>query len=151
MMTTTLLTEEDHQSKTYSTGNLVNWSSRVLSPAQKKQVRDETLVLGRFNPKFDIVAGQVHLKQTKVIYYLDYLKDSRHIVLPKNPEFLDWIGMYHEQNAACLNMTNYNKQNVTVYGNGQRIMGYDEPLICDIEFLALKLTFTGDLNGWVIT
>ena len=151
MMTTTLLTEEDHQSKTYSTGNLVNWSSRVLSPAQKKQVRDETLVLGRFNPKFDIVAGQVHLRQTKVIYYLDYLKDSRHIVLPKNPEFLDWIGMYPEQNAACLDLTNYEKQNLTVYGNGCRIMGFDEPLIWDIECLSLKLTFTGDRNGWVIT
>lgn len=100
-MTTTLLTEEDHQSKTYSTGNLVNWSSRVLSPTQKKQVRDETLVLGRFNPKFDTVAGQVHLRQTKVIYYLDYIRGSRQIVLPKNPEFLDW-GWYVPRTKFCL-------------------------------------------------
>jgi hypothetical protein len=30
-------------------------------------------------------------------------------------------------------------------------MGLDEPLLCDMPFMSLRLTFLGDVDGWVIT
>ena len=154
MFNTVLLTGENEYSRDYSTAPVKNFlkEKSVLKPAMKfkTQVEESRRVFGHENFRFS--DGKVFLTRSNDIYWLEHVKENRDIVLPKDPKFLDWVTLYHEQHTIALHLTSNNKRgDIKIYGEGSRIMGYDEPLVCDMDFLSLKFIYVNDIEGWVIT
>ena len=69
----------------------------------------------------------------------------------KNIQLFDWVSLFYEQTTALTKLSNEALTKINIRGNGNRIMGLDEPLYCDMPFISLRLTFLGDVDGWVIT
>lgn len=94
--------------------------------------------------------GSVELLEKNFIYILEHIPHNRDIILPKNPNYLDWIMLAHDQDNTIFKLTIDKSDNIIIRGNGNRIMGYDEHLMCDIDFLSIKLVFLGSTEGWVL-
>jgi len=153
MFNSILLVGENENSRDYSASPVkqVIKKKKILTPEMelKTIVEENNRTAGHGNFRFS--DGKVFL-QANDIYWLEHLKDTRDIVLPKKPNFLDWVTLYHEQHTIALHLTKNNKRgNITIYGEGSRIMGYNEPLVCDVDFLSLKFIYVNDIEGWVIT
>jgi len=154
MFNTVLLIGEQEHSRDYSAHPVNSFikDKNIITPKMKLKTDVEQSVRTSNHESFNFSAGKVFLTRVNDIYWIEHLKDTRDIVLPKNPKFLDWITLYHEQHTIALYLTKNNKRgNITIYGEGSRIMGYDEPLVCDMDFLSLKLIYVNDIEGWVIT
>lgn len=146
MINTVLLHNEAENFKDFNYSNVVNLTHKVVKSA--------AVDISRFNdtyfaPNFEFTSGNVYL-EPNTVFCIEYINEKRDLVLPKNPKPLDWVSLWHEQHTVIFDLTNVNKRPIKLYGNGSRIMGLDEPLICDIEFQTLKLTFLNDIEGWVI-
>lgn len=154
MLNTVLLVGEQEHSRDYSASPVKNVlkEKNIITPQMEFKTTIEQAERARNHESFRFSDGKVFLERTNDIYWLEHLKDTRDIVLPKNPKFLDWVTLYHEQHTIALYLTKTNKRgNIKIYGEGSRIMGYDEPLVCDMDFLSLKFIYVNDIEGWVIT
>ena len=154
MFNTVLLVGENEFSRDYSASPVksIIREKRVLTPKMQLKTIVEENSRTRGHTTFRFSDGKVFLDQANEIYWIEHLKDTRDIVLPKKPKFLDWVTLYHEQHTIALHLTKNNKRgNIKIYGEGSRIMGYDEPLVCDMDFLSLKFIYVNDIEGWVIT
>lgn len=134
--------------KEFSSSKVVNLTHKKLNNTlyTKIKARDKQQW---FAPNFDFEFGYVDLAPN-VVYCIKYINENRDLVLPKKPNHTDWVSLWHEQTTVIKNLTMENKRPIKIYGNGQRIMGLDEPLICDVEFQTLKLVFLDDVQGWII-
>jgi hypothetical protein len=95
--------------------------------------------------------GSVYLKESNQFYNMEHIVHKTDLILPKDIHINDWIVLLYEQQTTA-KLVSYEKITpIKIYGNGRRIMGLDEPLICDMPFMSLRLTFLGDIEGWVVT
>lgn len=153
MLKTVLLTNENAEFKDYCALNVDYLNNeKFLRPKQK--IFNDIMIKrqGRINcPNFYFTKNEVFLKKTNEIYNIEYIPYSNDIVLPKKIQLLDWVVLFYEQTTSMLSVSHEALAKIKIFGNGQRIMGLDEPLICDLPFMSLRLTFLGDVDGWVVT
>lgn len=154
MLHTTFLDkiDRDFASRTFTSRNVINLAETKLNPHRYSSINSNVVgaaIEGRFRP-FEFTKGGVELKETNFIYDMELLPERTDLVLPKNPNLNDWVLLWYNQDTISNNFYNEVKQNIKIYGNGRRIMGYDEPLLCDVAFLTLRLTFIGNIEGWVV-
>lgn len=146
MFNTVFLKDENDFSKAYKSKTIVNQKVN-------KQYLTNSIVNSALNWNFDYFSfssGRVELNRTNFIYFLEYMPEKSDIILPKNPNLMDWVLLCHNTFDMAFNL-NFDKiTKMKIYGNSNRIMGFDEPLICDMQFASLRLTFGGDIDGWII-
>lgn len=150
MIKTTFLTNEDY--------NFKEFRSISSSYAQNEKFYDfkqkfftEVFEKTRQIDLFYIKKGEVFLRKVNQIYCLDYLPYNADIVLPKPENIHDWVVLHYEQTTSSTVLSLERKGAIKIRGGGKRIMGLDEHLVCDMQFLSLRLTFLGDVDGWVVT
>jgi hypothetical protein len=129
----------------------LGYNKIILSQDQAKNQKSEINFSTWFrNAYVSFSNGALELIDKNYIYCLEYMPESKDIILPKNPFPMDWVVLYYDlMNGVDLSSQRVAKLNI--YGNGKRIMGFDEPLKCDMQFLSLKLTFVEEQSGWVVT
>lgn len=148
MITTTFFTDQDESSKTYKSLNVSEVSGKYISR--------NLLDIASFNelPRarhFNNYGGRTFIDNVNTVYYLDYVKGTCDIVLPKNPKPQNWVVLLYRPIVTFEDFNIDTTSHIKVYGNGKRIMNLDEPLFCDVQFASLRLTFIDDINGWIIT
>lgn len=151
MIKTAILKKEDEHVKTYSHMDVENISRRVLKPSDKFKFVPDLLSKTKNPHMFWFNNGDVQLKNVNEIYCIDHINDNADLILPGSPKPNDWILLFYEQTTMILNVSHDSSSRIRINGNGERIMGYDEPLVCDIAFSSLRLTFIDKMNGWVLT
>lgn len=77
-------------------------------------------------------------------YFIDTTIGPITVSLPLNPTIGDTVKI-----ADIIG--NFDTNNVTVWGNGNKIMGLSENMTLCSKYLALTYTFSDITNGWVIT
>ena len=159
MIRTTLMTDRDEYGKGFSHLDIFQKSSKRLTAKNRffmvRDLTSKTRNLHDFNPASD----KVHLYETNEIYHLVHIlsrpsnkrADNVDIVLPKVKNITDWVVLFYDQDQSIYSVFDDNFSKIKLYGNGSRIMGYDEPLICDVPFMSLRLTYVNDVDGWIIT
>ena len=153
-MQTALLLDQDENSKTYVKINPLDFSNFQLQDKKILNTISDIQTLrapgSLIKYWFTFSDGSVELLETNFFYCLEYLKLSKDIILPKKPKMYDWVVLFYDQVEMALSIELGANDKLKIYGNGNRIMGYDEPLICDMQFSHLKLMFIDDMNGWII-
>jgi len=150
MITTRLLVNADQGYRQYS-GNGISRNIR-----KKLNLRDNSAhvglagFLGR-HCLFSIDNGMVDLDDVNFLYNLDYIPYKSDLRLPKDPQPGDWISLYYNQEDMALKLNFDQTTMIKIHGRGNRIMGYDEPLVCDMQFSSLKLLFVDTTQGWVLS
>lgn len=150
MIKTTFLTNEGNNFKEFKLIKPEYYSKNKFNNFKNKFINDVFTSNLNFN-LFHIERGEIFLKQTNQIYCLDFIPYSSDIILPKHIQLNDWIILYYEQTTSATCVSNDKITKIKIHGNGHRIMGFDEPLLCDMPFMTLRMTFLGDIDGWVVT
>jgi hypothetical protein len=152
MFGTTLLKKEDYNFKEFSTDRPNYTKQRKFDKAKIRLISDVQAMNGFIScPNFYFSDGSVYLQSPNTVYSLEYIPYNTDLILPKNIQLFDWISLFYEQTTALTKLSNEALTKINIRGNGNRIMGLDEPLYCDMPFISLRLTFLGDVDGWVIT
>jgi hypothetical protein len=152
MFKTTLLKKEDYNYKDFSSIDPDYKKQNKFNKAKLRLVSDVQKMNGFIScPNFYFTDGSVYLKEPNTVYSLEYIPYNTNLILPKNIQLFDWIGLFYEQTTALTKLSHEALTKINIRGNGNRIMGLDEPLYCDMPFISLRLTFLGDVDGWVIT
>ena len=157
MFRTQFLFDENEGIKGFSGLNVFSLSSKRVTPLIRRKVFND-ITSGGFNSKtavgiqmFSFSNGSVELKKTNELYCLEHLPLSTDLLLPKNPKLMDWVVLFYEQTTILDNVSHDRLTKIKIRGNGQRIMGLDEHLLCDMPFMSLRLVFLGDIDGWVVS
>lgn len=153
MINTVFLSEHsDKGSKSFSRLlKIPSVLSQKLSLSERKQIHSEVTSQNRVFENFSIKSGRVYLNSTNYIFSMEHVPGNVDIVLPKAKKMLDWIVLWYDQDRTIHDVSFDNHSKIKIYGNGSRIMGLDEPLICDMPFMSLRLTYISDADGWVVT
>lgn len=148
---------------TDQTDNYLEFKNATVLPATYKKlnfqdkftvVRD---ILDNTNKikMFDVSSGDVYLKHSNSIYCMEYMPHNCDIVLPANPKRLDWVVLHYEPGTVAgkfkINDMKTHVQKWVIRAKKERIMGLDENLVCDMPFIALRLTYIDKEDGWVVT
>lgn len=155
MFKTQFLTKEDTGFKQFKSLNVFDLTSKKISLDSRKQVFAE-IQHNLFSSRAfcNISKGALNLPFANQIYFMEYLPHNCDLILPKAININDWVVLSYDQTTMALDITleKSRKQTFKLYStNSQRIMGLDEPLVCDMPFMSLRLTFLGDIDGWVVT
>ena len=153
MYTTTLLRDDAEGNREFFWSSL--GADKTLSSFNKNFLKKELSNAIYYNGQLltYISKGANHLPFVNQIYYLEFLPRSNiELVLPKPNKMLDWVVLHlgTTESFSKINLDNKPKIKVLTKDN-DRIMGFNEPLHCDIPFMSLRLTYTDHSNGWVIT
>lgn len=144
------------------TAILTNFSDEKSSFAYISSVKKEYI------KKLDIAVGQKayfngvdfgtaeinsKLSNLNTTYKIDFnISLTREYCLPKAQNFNNWIVFEHQFGANIVNNLNFdNYSPITIRSETQKIMGTYEPLICDVPFYSLRLSYIDHNVGWVIT
>ena len=120
--------------------------------AKSRLIQDVDALNGFIScPNFYFSDGSVHLTKPNTVYSMEYIPHNTDLILPKDIQLCDWVALFYEQTTTLEVLTGDRLTKINIRGNGKRIMGLDEPLLCDMPFMSLRLTFLGDVDGWVIT
>lgn len=153
-MHTSLLLDQDQNSKTFVKINPLNFSNFQLSDKKTlnaiSEIQTERAPGSLIKYWFTFSDGSVELLEPNLFYCLEYLNLTKDVILPKNPKIYDWVVLFYDQVEMALSIDYGNNDHLKIYGNGKRIMGFDESLICNMQFSHLKLMFIDDMNGWII-
>jgi len=95
--------------------------------------------------------GSVYLKAPNELYVLEHITHKTDLILPRDIQINDWVVFIYDQKTSLTEVSHDKITPIKIHGNGRRIMGLDEPLICDMPFMSLRLSFLGDIDGWVVT
>lgn len=153
MLKTVLLTNENAEFKDYSQLN-VEYLNHEKFLKTKQRIFHDIMIKkqGRVHcPNFYFTKNEIFLQKPNEVYSIEYIPYRTDIVLPKKIQLLDWVVLFYEQTTSMLSVSQEALAKIKIFGNGQRIMGLDEPLFCDLPFMSLRLTFLGDIDGWVVT
>jgi hypothetical protein len=151
MLRTNFLISEAEGNKSFSNGNIFELTVNKLPFSDRKHLAKEIGQKAQTSQEWLFFNyTNLELKPNQV-YCLEHIKVNADLILPKNPKKNDWVFLYYEPTTLYKNVSFDVKKNITIYGNKKRIMGYDEPLICDIEFSALRLSFIDDIVGWMVS
>lgn len=151
MIQTTFLIDEQDGSKKFNSLNVYNITKSAFNYTNRKIQYNNILSKTRGCQDFSFNKGETFLKKSNEIYYIDYTDINADLVLPRSPSALDWILLIYEPHILGRDLTIDDIGKIKIYGNGSRIMGLDEPLICDMKFMSLRLTFINPTDGWIIT
>lgn len=150
MFNTVFLENEDENSKTFSRLNVNQHASKVLNYDQKKVFLEKIGdAAGRIG-LFFFSDGSYEIKRVNQIYCLEHVPLNTDLLLPKYPKLMDWVVLYYEQTTIITKVSGEKITKIKLNGNGNRIMGLDEPLLCDMAFMSLRLCFMGSIEGWVV-
>lgn len=152
MFRTQFLIEQtnDHE-KTFSSLNVFEVSSKKINFDIRKKVFFDINQKTIINNLFKFNDGSVELKKLNELYCLEYVPLKTDLILPKNPNLHDWVVLFYEPQTAVFDVSMEKKPLIKIRGNGKKIMCLYEPLLCDIPFLSLRLTFLGDADGWIVS
>lgn len=150
MFKTVFLSDEGDYHKTFNSRNVKSLTEKKFNNAQRFRLINDISQKSFGCQNFYFSDGSVYLKDVNQIYCIEHLADKTDLVLPKDPKMFDWVLLYYDQTNVVFDVSNENRAKIKLYGNGNRIMGFDEPLHCDMEFLSLRLTFIDLIEGWVI-
>lgn len=151
MIRTVFLNQEGEGVKRFNSFNVFDITKKRFDVSKRiKQAYDVSNKTRHIN-MFFFTDGSVELKNCNFIYCLEHIPYNTDMLLPKNPKLLDWVLLHYEQTTVADVVSFERVTKIKLRGNGQRIMGLDEPLNCDIPFMSLRLTFLGDIDGWVVT
>jgi hypothetical protein len=151
MLRTVFLKEEELGIKVFNSLNVFNLTKNKLKTKERIKIASEISVMSRRVDMFLFNDGSVELKKCNQIYCLEHIPYNTDMLLPKKPNLMDWVLLYYEQTTAALDVSYEKITRIKLRGNGNRIMGLDEHLVCDMPFMSLRLTFLGDVDGWVVT
>ena len=146
-----LVNQISEKDKTFSSSIVSELTSKVLEKKDKIKINTEVAHTTRNIQSFSISKGKVYLGRANQIFCLEHMQGNVDIVLPKPENILDWIVLWYDQDKTIFNVSYEKHSKIKLYGNGKKIMGFDEPLICDIPFMTLRLTFVNDIDGWIVT
>lgn len=151
MFNTRFLNKEGDGWKNFNSSNAFELSSKRIDYNLR---RNTVLDISRKTTSvqlFSFSSGRVDLHYTNQLYCLEHMPENTDLVLPKNPNLHDWIVLFYEQTTLAVDVSFDRLTKIKIRGNGKRIMGLDEPLLCDMPFMSLRLTFIGDIDGWVVS
>lgn len=151
MFRTVFLTDEDYNFKEFNSLNVVSLSSKKISKNISQKVFNDLIVKSKFVENFYFSNGQVELKFLDNVYCLEHIPVNTDLILPKDPKTANWVLLYYNQTDIIYRVSYDKKTPIKIRGNGRRIMGLDEPLLCDLPFMSLKLTYLDNNTGWVVT
>lgn len=151
MIGTVFLTDQSDVSKTFNSSNVLELSSRRLTNEQRSSIHSSAASKTLSTNSFKISTGRVDLYQSNQIFNLEHVPGNVDIVLPKVKNLLDWVVLWYDQDRTIFNVSYDKHSKVKIYGNGARIMGLDEAMVCDMPFMSLRLTFVNDIDGWIVT
>jgi hypothetical protein len=151
MYKTIFLTDEDYNFKELNSLNVKYLSfEKVSKKIPEKKIHNEITKKTFHSNFFSFSQGNVYLNQLDHVYILEFMPHSSDIILPKNPKTSNWIVLFYSQLDIIHNISYDKKTPILLRGNGQKIMGLNEPLLCDIPFVSLKLVYLDNFSGWVI-
>lgn len=151
MIGTVFLADQTDVSKTLSSLNVLELSSKRLTSDQRNIIHSSAASKTLCSESFKISTGRVDLYQSNQIFNLEHIPGNVDIVLPKAKNILDWIVLWYDQDRTIFNVSYDRHSKVKIYGNGARIMGLDEAMVCDMPFMSLRLTFVNNIDGWIVT
>lgn len=153
MLKTILLTHEDDVSKTFSYDAVDSLVSGVIGRSIKQKVVPDIMQKTMRTNMFFFRNGDIELKRCNEVYAIDFVQESTDLILPKAPSIHDWVLLHYGPTIIAKSISNQSHQNprIKISGNGERIMGYDEPLICDVAFSSLRFIYLDKSNGWAIS
>lgn len=137
MLKTLVLIEEDYNSKSYSS-NLKQITWDIVPDTIRIKFWKDVKQLPYTSQLYTVLPANQ-------IFYLPH--DKYDFLLPKNPNHGDWVVFWRDPMSVSWD----NFAPVRIWGNGSRIMQCDEPLICDIPFLSIRLNYINPDYGWVLT
>ena len=152
MINTMFLTEQtDTLNKQFNSLSVPLLATKKITKADKIKVNQEIVTKTLNTDMFSITQGRVELHEANQIFCLEHVPGNVDIVLPKTKRLLDWVVLWYDQDKTIFNVSYERHSKIKLYGNGSRIMGLDEPLICDMPFMSLRLTYVNDIDGWIVT
>lgn len=151
MFRTQFLVNEDEGWKDFSSNNTFQLSSKRIDLQLRKQTLAEIHQRTTSVQMFSFSSGAVELKYPNTLYCLEHLPANTDLLLPKSPNLQDWVVLFYEQTTLATKVSREKLTKIKIRGNGKRIMGLDEHLVCDMPFMSLRLTFLGDMDGWVVS
>lgn len=152
MINTVFLSDQSLESKSFVRPySIMKTASEKISFNDRQKIFNEVTYDNKVFKNFVISLGKVYLNNANEIYSLEHIPGNADIVLPKANRILDWVVLWYDQDRAIANVSFERHSKLKIYGNGARIMGYDEPLVCDMPFMSLRLTYLSDSEGWVVT
>lgn len=149
--TSFLIKQSDTLNKSFNSLNVSEVSAKRLTKIQKVNLNIDVSQKTRRTESFFISTGRVELYHSNQIFNLEHIPGNVDVVLPKVKNMFDWVVLWYDQDKTIFNVSYERHSKVKIYGNGSRIMGFDEPLICDMPFMTLRLTFVNDIDGWIVT
>lgn len=151
MIQTVFLNQQEEGIKFFNSRNLFDLTEKRLNKNNRIKIARNVIKKTNSINMFFFSDGSVELSKCNEIYCLEHIPYNTDMILPKTPRLMDWILLYYEQTTVAVNVSHERITRIKLRGNGNRIMGLDEPLVCDMPFMSLRLTFLGDIDGWVVT
>jgi len=156
MFKTVFLVDQDEASKTLTSKGVSAITAKKVG--NKTAVKMTNEILRKTHPFFYHVypfvwsKGDIKLPKTKEFYWIPEHEQNTtiDIVLPENPEIGDWVVLFYNLTSIAGEVTMVDPLKMKLRSK-HRIMGYDEPMMCDIPFSSLRLTFLNAIDGWVVT
>ena len=152
MIRTTLMIDQyDDRYKTFSHLDIAKKSSKRLTFVNRFNMVRDLSSKTKSLVRFDVPNEQSYLTKTNEIFHLTHVVGNVNLLLPKASQINDWVVLFYDQDQVLGEVETEAHSRIKVYGNGERIMGYDEPLVCDVPFMSLRLTYVNKIDGWIIT
>lgn len=152
MLNTMFLTQQtDNLNKTFDSLSVSLLASKKLTKENKISINKEIITKTLSTDIFSVTEGRVELHEANQIFCLEHVPGNVDIVLPKTKRLLDWVVLWYDQDKTIFNVSYEGHSKIKLYGNGSRIMGLDEPMVCDMPFMTLRLTYVNDIDGWIVT
>ena len=99
---------------------------------------------------FNSEKNHVKIPLVNHTYNIAHFVGNIDLILPQPNNYFDWVGLWYHQDDVISKVRYETVCKIKIHGDGNRIMGYDEPMLCDIPFMSLKLTYINPVDGWVI-
>lgn len=149
--TSFLLEQKEDLNKSFSPLSVNSLSSKRLDNENRLRMHKEIAYKVFDMDAFDLSEGMITIKKPNSIISLQYIEGNIDVVLPEASKLFDWVLLLYDQDNLIYNVSIFNKSKIKIHGNGKRIMGLDEPMICDMAFMSLRLTYVNDIDGWIVT
>jgi hypothetical protein len=151
-MKTALLTNKTHEGvATFTTASF--WKDRTKQIELFHDMSSVFSLLNKGRNTKDSESDSRVIVSTNTINKIQFEKNCpKEIILPEPSARYNWVVFEHGMSdLAQLGEYYFSPIVIKCIKNKHKIMGSYEPLICDIPFAALRLTYLDDTVGWVLT
>ena len=156
MFKTVFLVDQDEAAKTYTARGVSAVTGKRVTNKAAQKVATEIMLKSHplyYNAyPFVWSQGCINLPKTNEFYWIpEYEKNiTIDVVLPPDPKMHDWVVLFYNLTSVAGEVTMEDPLRMKLISK-HRLMGLDEPMLCDIPFSSLRLTFVGDIDGWIVT